>query len=234
MNRSSTAETIYDELAKPARQRKFYPIPTDDVIRSVLERYKKTERFTEEKEIIAFFKQNHRNDNMKDVMLKATALRGFMRRPGMYLNYATHYILSDKAFDRKLQRGVMSIVDAMTASSRARWKYCDFASKYCAFHQPELYLYSDWSLVLQNYDQLDHFMQGKRFSLSTSYSVYLKPFLIFREYYGLQKYSLSDLQHFLWQLRNEESAEYDRYCLDKDAQRISRNEVIVGMINGDR
>lgn len=225
-------ENIYDELAKPERQRKFYPIPTAAVIRAVLERYEKTERCAEEKKIIGLFRQIPLNNNKTDVMLKATALKSFMRRPGMYLNYATHYILSDKNFDKKLRRGVMSIVDAMSASSGARWKYFDFASRYCAFHQPELYLFYNWSSVLQKYDRLDHFMKGESFHSTTSYPVYLKPFLIFREYYGLQKYSLPDLQHFLWQLNHEEWVEYDRYCPDKDLQRISRNELIMDMING--
>ena len=73
-------------------------------------------------------------------------------------------------------------------------------------------------------------MQGKHIPLSTYYSVAMKPFFIFREYYGLQRYSLPDIQHFLSQLGMEESAEGSRYVLDRDMERGSRNDVIMDII----
>jgi len=224
--------TKFDELEQPERQKKFYPIPTNDVMKSVLARYEQSERCAEEKKIIALFQQYPLNTDKTDVMLKATALRSFMGRSAMYLNFATHYILSDKDFDRKLQRGSQGIVDAISSTSKAKWKYVEFACSYCAFHQPEHYLFSNWSLILRKYDWLYEYLQGSRIPFSTRYPSFWKPFRIFREYFHLQQYPLPDIQHFFFQLRHEEMAEFDRYCLDKDSQRISRNRLVVGMVKG--
>ena len=81
---------------------------------------------------------------------------------------------------------------------------------------------------------LYNFMQGRHISHSTYYSVAMKPFFIFREYYGLQRYSLPNIQHFLAQLSREESDERARYAFDRDSERISRNEVILDMLGPNR
>ena len=152
-----------------------------------------------------------------------------MGSPNIYLPFITHYILSEKDFDNKLQRGVKSIVEGITASSRARWKYASFARRYCAFHRPDLYLGSGWEIGLVMYERLYGFMQGESFSGGTGYAAHTKPFWTFRKVYGLEKYSLPDLQHFLRQLYHEES-EYNEHChADKDSKRCSQNAFILNI-----
>ena len=114
-----------------------------------------------------------------------------------------------------------SIVDGITASSRARWKYASFARLYCAFHKPDLYLGSGWESGLVMYERLYHFMHGENFSGGMKYAAYTKPLWIFRGFYGLEKYSLPDLQHFLHQLYHEESEYNAHYHADKDSKRSS-------------
>ena len=190
--------SISDDRHSSDRERmRFYPLPTDSVIRSTLDRFEKSDYCAKEREIIAFFQRLPLNNNRADVLLKATALKSFMGNPKIYLPFITHYILSQKGFDNKLQRGVKSIVDGITASSRARWKYASFARRYCAFHRPDLYLGSGWEIGLLMYERLYGFMQGEGFSGGTGYAAHSKPFWIFRKVYGLEKYSLPDLQHFL-------------------------------------
>ena len=220
--------SISDERRSSDRERmKFYPLPTDSVIRSTLERFEKSDYYVNEREIIAFFQRLPLNNNRADVLLKATALKSFMGSPNIYLPFVTHYILSEKNFDNKLQRGVKSIVDGITASSRARWKYASFARRYCAFHRPDLYLGSGWEIELVMYERLYGFMQGESFSGGTRYAAHTKPFWIFRKVYGLEKYSLPDLQHFLRQLYHEESEHNEHYHSDKDSRRCSQNAFIL-------
>lgn len=211
-------------------RRRFYPLPTESVIQSVLERYEKSDRCAEEKRIISFFRQLPFNKSKNDVLLKATALKSFMGNPSLHLPFITHYILSEKNFDSKLQRGVKSIVDGITASSRAKWKYASFARQYCAFHKPEFYLGAGWSLALVMYERLYHFMQGERFPTTIRYAEYTKPFRIFRDFYGLAQYSLLDLQHFLQQLYRDESEYTAHYHADELSQRCSRNALILDFI----
>ena len=222
--------SISDERLSSDRERmRFYPLPTDSVIRSTLERFEKSDYCARERKIIAFFQRLLLNNNRADVLLKATALKSFMGSPNIYLPFITHYILSEKDFDNKLQRGVKSIVEGITASSRARWKYASFARRYCAFHRPDLYLGSGWEIGLVMYERLYGFMQGESFSGGTGYAAHTKPFWTFRKVYGLEKYSLPDLQHFLRQLYHEES-EYNEHChADKDSKRCSQNAFILNI-----
>ena len=217
--------SISDERLSSDRERmRFYPLPTDSVIRSTMERFEKSDYCARERKIIALFQRLPLNNNRADVLLKATALKSFMGSPNIYLPFITHYILSEKDFDNKLQRGVKSIVDGITASSRARWKYASFARRYCAFHRPDLYLGPGWEIGLIMYERLYGFMQSESFSGGTRYAAHTKPFWIFREFYGLEKYSLPDLQHFLRQLYHEESEYNEHYHADKDSRRCSQNE----------
>ena len=222
------------EMSNPENQRRFYPIPTDAVIKAVLERYKTTDICEREEKTIALFQRNPLNDNGTDVDLKLTALRAMLHWPGLDLSRVRRFILSEKDFDKKLRRGVKSLVDGITSANRDRLKYFSFACMYCAFHQPELYLSDNECWTLEKYNWLYNFMQGRHISHSTYYSVAMKPLFIFREYYGLQRYSLPDIQHFLAQLSREESDERARYAFDRDSERISRNEVILGMLGQNR
>ena len=80
------------------------------------------------------------------------------------------------------------------------------------------------------YERLYGFMQGEVFSGGTRYAAHTKPFWIFREVYGLEKYSLTDLQHFLRQLYHDES-EHNEHChADKDSRRCSQNAVILKLV----
>ncbi len=225
-------QTSGESASLDQERRRFYPVPTAAVIRNVLERYEASEVCAQERKIIGFFQKIPLNDNKADVLLKATALKSFMGSPNIYLPFITHYILSEKDFDNKLQRGVKSIVDGITASSRARWKYASFARRYCAFHRPDLYLGSGWEIGLVMYERLYGFMQGESFSGGTKYTAHTKPFWIFRKFYGLEKYSLPDLQHFLCQLYHEESEYNEHYHADKDSRRCSQNAFILDLVSG--
>ena len=70
----------------------------------------------------------------------------------------------------------------------------------------------------------------KVFSGGTGYAAHTKPFLIFRKFYGIEKYSLPDLQHFLYQLYHEESEYNEHYHVDRDSRRCSQNEFILELI----
>ena len=224
-------QTSGESASLDQERRRFYPVPTAAVIRNVLERYEASEVCAQERKIIGFFQKIPLNVNKADVLLKATALKSFMGNPHVYLPYITHCILSEKHFDSKLQRGVKSIVDGITASSRAKWKYASFARMYCAFHRPNLYLGSGWCLGLLMYERLYHFMQGERFPGSSGYTEFTKPFWIFRKFYGLEQYSLLDLQHFLQQLYREESEYNEHYHTDEMSKRCLQNTFIIDFID---
>ena len=161
---TSPTLTFCDESCSYERERmRFYPFPTDSVIRNTLERFEKSEYCARGRKIIAFFQQLPFNKIKADVFLKATALKSFMDNPNIHLPFITSYILSEWEFDSKLQRGLKSINDGIAVSSRTKWKYASFARLYCSFHRPDLYLDSGWEIGLVMYGSALSFHAGRMF-----------------------------------------------------------------------
>lgn len=151
----------------------------------------------------------------------------------IHKRYIIAYILSDKDFDRKLQKGVKSIVNKIADSSHAKHKkYDTFARYYCAFHNPQYYLPGHWiTPALLEYERLDHFLQGEDFYGGERYIPYKKQFDKFVDFYGLQDYSTWHLHIFLTQLHSEETRVREHRFPCKDTMGYSQNTHILNIIN---
>ena len=136
-------------------------------------------------------------------------------------------------FDRKLQKGVKSIVNKIADSSHAKHKkYDTFARYYCAFHNPQYYLPGHWiTPALLEYERLDHFLQGEDFYGGERYIPYKKQFDKFVDFYGLQDYSTWHLHIFLTQLHSEETRVREHRFPCKDTMGYSQNTHILNIIN---
>ena len=142
-------------------------------------------------------------------------------------------ILSEKDFDKKLQRGVKTIVDKITDSSRSKHdKYDSVARFYCAFHYPQHYLPAHWiEPALWEYERLDHFLQGEKFYWGKRYTPYVKQFNKFVDFYGLQDYSAWHLHIFLDQLHSTELREREHRFPCNEVMRSTSNSYNLSIIN---
>lgn len=110
--------------------------------------------------------------------------------------------LADATVDPKLVEDIAKV----TIRGKTRRNY-SFATKYCSFHRPDLYPIYD-SIVsevlnglLRQGETFDEFRPGERWR--TDYGLWCRSITKFRSYYGLDEFSVRDIDKYLWMLGRE-------------------------------
>ncbi len=141
------------------------------------------------------------NTSADEVLLKVVALNS------LYATniYATREV-ADNIFrldiDRKLEQHSLELVNEIalvTIKGKTRRNY-SFASKYCAWHSPETYPIYDSYVdgLLWAYQKKHKFSNFNRYDLWNSYPQYVKAVRDFQERFGLQQFTLKQVDNFLW------------------------------------
>lgn len=212
----------------------FHPLPTHEEITTRVHRYSESKHSEDASFVFDMFERFPENKTREIVTMKVAALLDYMGNPPwVHERFIIAHILSEKDFDRNLQRGVKSIVNKIADSSHAKHKrYDSFARYYCAFHNPLYYLPGFWiTPSLWEYEKLDHFLQGENFYWGNRYTQYVKQFNKFVDFYGLHDYPTWDLHIFLSELHREEIREREHKFPCKETMGISQNSHILSIIN---
>ena len=95
--------------------------------------------------------------------------------------------------------GRTTAYETVTINGKKKYFY-SFASKYCSHHnQVEFPIYDSYvDIVLRYFRKADKFYNFKNEDLK-DYCKFKNILLKFREYYGLQEFSLKELDKYLWQ-----------------------------------
>lgn len=124
----------------------------------------------------------------------------------------SHHIESIDDLDSRMLHGDPAAVDAIWRSKGTKRHYPSFASKYCSWHNQEAYAIYDrnaWS-ALKAYATF-----GDRFAFPerefTEYATFLNIVRRFQSSFGLQHYSLKDIDKFLWRVGGRLIAEKDSH-----------------------
>ena len=89
----------------------FYPTPTHENITACVSKYSESNQAKEAVFLFDVFRHSPENKTREIVSMKVDTLLDYMGNPAwVHKRYIIAYILSDKDFDRKLQKGVKSIV----------------------------------------------------------------------------------------------------------------------------
>jgi hypothetical protein len=102
--------------------------------------------------------------------------------------------------DGRLRRGDPSVVDAIIKSQGTTKQYFSFATKFCSWHNQEAYAIYDtymWK-ALSAYRAAGRFTF--RASESDDYVGFHEVVRRFQKAYGLEAYSLRDIDKFLWRV----------------------------------
>lgn len=140
------------------------------------------------------------NQNLRDILIKATILNSLYNTNIYAIVRVAKHILK-KNIDDKLREGSPELVDEIThieIDRKIRNNY-SFASKYCHWHQPEMYpLYDSYvDNLLWQYQKQDKFMVFKQTELR-QYPRYKQIIEAFKSHYGLSQFKSKDLDKFLW------------------------------------
>ncbi|MFD6754792.1 hypothetical protein [Micromonospora gifhornensis] len=94
-------------------------------------------------------------------------------------------------------------------SGKKRRNY-SFATKYCSFHRPDVYPIYDslvagvLSKLLKQGETFDTFTPGERWA--ADYAVWHRSISRFRTHYGLEEFSIREIDKYLWTLGKERKA----------------------------
>jgi len=142
------------------------------------------------------------NDCLDDVLIKVCSLNDFYST-NIFSPFAVAKHIIKLKIDDKLGKNDLDIVNKIAlvkVSKKKEKNFYSFATKYCSHHKPKEYpIYDSYvSKMLMHFKKQDGFYNYNESDLR-QYPVYKNILLKFREYYGLTRYNLKQIDKYLWQ-----------------------------------
>ncbi len=180
-------------------------------ISSYLGKWEKMQRYKQQEKAInlLFHELCPEHDKVEEVLLKVSVLNDFYGTQ-IYDKYsvASGIASLDKVSER-IKSGDQSLVADIALATidtarKARNNY-SFATKYCSFHNPDKYPIYDSFVdnMLWSFMKRFQYAKFKRYELK-AYEEFCKVFSQFREYFALEKFTVKEIDIFLW-LKGDEA-----------------------------
>jgi hypothetical protein len=146
------------------------------------------------------------NACLAEVLLKVAALNS-LYSTNIYAITAVAQRIVDLQIDARLREPDLSLVEEIAlveVGGKKRRNY-SFATKYCSWHEPEMYPIYDWysERLLWAYQEKWRFSEGRRKEWQNSYPSYACAHAAFRRHFGLEEYSAKQVDKFLWRYAKE-------------------------------
>ena len=150
-----------------------------------------------------FFNLIPENKQIEDVLIKCSTLNDFYSTNIFSIFPVAKHIL-DLDIDIRLQEGDLTLVNDIADVKELNRKFYSFASKYCSHHCPDKFPIYDRYVdrVLMHFKKVDKFAEFKKVDLK-DYNKFNNVLGEFKVYYSLEKYSLKELDRYLWLLGKE-------------------------------
>ena len=145
------------------------------------------------------------NHSIENILIKCSALNDFYSTNIFKVhNVAQHYLRQN--IDERLKNGDLSLVSdlAHIEINGKPFYFYSFASKYCSHHRPDIYpIYDSYvHKLLKYFRDRDGFAKFKEAELK-AYQSYTDVILDFRRFYGLDSFTVKEIDKYLWQLGKE-------------------------------
>lgn len=186
---------------------KIVPIPCKTEIEKYLKKWDSLENYVLQENSLdkLFFKTYPKNDDINDILIKASTLNDFYSTNIFSIfNVAKHiYNLNIDTRLLKHDESLVNDIANVTINSKVKCFY-SFATKYCSHHDPINFpIYDSFvEKTLLYFNKLDSFADFKRVDLK-DYLTFKDVLIKFKEYYHLNEYNLKDIDKYLWQLGKE-------------------------------
>lgn len=176
------------------------PIPTSELIEKYNKKWFSLDKYPEQENILTDVFKNKNNQDFKIVLYKTIFLNEF---------YSTHldsavgmarYIVNLN-INEKLNNNDISLVEDIALTPNEMRNAYSFASKYCSWHNPDVYpiLDSYAKGVLYRMNKKFRFMpQFTQNNISSSYIFYCDVYENFIRHFNLENYTLKQIDRFLW------------------------------------
>lgn len=183
------------------------PTPTSDEVNNWLKKWASLPDYTTQEEAIDELFQGYYNSNksLKNIIIKCSVLNDFYSTNIFKVYPVARHIL-ELDIDDRLKNGDISLVNEIANNkiSGKEKNFYSFASKYCSHHNQEEYPIYDYYVdqMLRHFRNVDAFFDFDNNDLK-NYEKFKNILLKFREFYKLEKFSLKDLDRYLWQAGKE-------------------------------
>lgn len=152
-----------------------------------------------------FFNLCPENKKMSDILIKCSSLNDFYSTNIFKVhNVAKHFL--NQNIDEKLATGDLKLVMDLTniMINGKRFFFYSFATKYCSHHRPNIYpIYDSYvNKLLKYFRNRDGFMVFKETD-PKEYCSYYYIIQTFKFFYGLQAFTVKQIDKYLWQLGKE-------------------------------
>lgn len=156
------------------------------------------------------FETMPRNTDVGEAAVKVAALNGlYATNIFAIVQVATHIVdlgIDARLADDNVDANLVEEITRVTIRGRLRRNY-SFATKYCAFHRPDLYPIYDalvagvLNTLLKQGETFDSFVPGEHWR--TDYAIWHRSITRFRIHYELDAFSVRDIDKYLWMLAKE-------------------------------
>ncbi|MEX2437324.1 MAG: hypothetical protein WD509_01965 [Candidatus Paceibacterota bacterium] len=180
--------------------------PTNELIDQYIAKFNNDERYyPADQAIIKLFKAFPENIKLEDILLKISVINDLYSTNILGTFKMAKHIQHLK-IDKGLEIGDPDIVHLIASghgitSKKNSKEYCfySFATKYCNWHNVEDYAIFDSFIekVLLAYKRKDKFSEFKKGNLK-NFRSFKKIIVDFIEFYHLNRYSLKEIDKFLW------------------------------------
>lgn len=196
------------------RRPKALPRPTVARVQGCLRRWKTLEKYTAQESSLnrLFQKLCPTNRKLSDVLLKVSALNDFYST-NIYATHAVAKHILSVRIGARLAHGDKALVNDV-ASIRIRGRsirFYSFATKYCNHHHPEAFpIYDSYvDKMLMQCQRQFKFAAFRKRDLK-DYPAFVSAIQAFRSHFGLQRFTLRQIDIYLWLEGKRTYARYQR------------------------
>lgn len=179
------------------------PTPSSTQIDSYLKEWDTLENYVSQESSLRklFIETYPENKELDDVLIKVCSLNDFYSTNIFSpFSIAKHIIFLD--IDDRLKANDLTLVNdiASTTIKDKKINFYSFATKYCSHHRPEAYPIFDNFVerLLMHFKKKDQFSVFKKEDMRT-YQRYVSILNDFKKFYGVQEYTMKEIDKYLWQ-----------------------------------
>ena len=142
-----------------------------------------------------------KNTEIKEVLIKVSVLNDFYGA-NIFDVYPVARHIVELDIDSSLNKADLDIVDKISRAKGVKKRHYSFATKYCSHHRPDVYpIYDRFVNKVLTYFK-DEFYMSENFDLK-NYQIFKCVYQTFIEQYKLEKFSLREVDWYLWILGKE-------------------------------
>lgn len=145
-----------------------------------------------------------------DLMIKCATLNDFYSTNIFKIYHVVRHYLTVRDLEKRISSGDLSLVEDLRKVSvpgqndnTKYWDYYSFATKFCSHHNPEAFPIYDKYAVRMLCAFGRHAKLGFTLNKMDNYQEYDSAIKKFRQHYGLLKYTLKEIDRYLWLLGKE-------------------------------